>query len=114
MSADELRAAAKVLRERAEAATQPSEMYPWGDTSLPQMSVDQHADSVKGYLGGTWGDYYATLHPGVGLPLAGWLDEAAGLVGALDADPFFKHPAGLERLRDHALTVARAILAGAS
>lgn len=77
MSADRLREAAKVLRERAEAATAPDEMHPYGNRALPALPASAHPDEVRGLLGGTWGDYYATVHPGVGLALADWLDAEA-------------------------------------
>lgn len=70
-----LREAARVLREKATAAVQPEEMYPWGDRTLPQGKPEGHPEEVRGYLGGTWGDYYATVPPLVGLALADWLDE---------------------------------------
>lgn len=80
---DDLRSAAQVLRERAEAATAGS----W------------HADAweiYSGHVGGLWvaescdtddppraegnGRYIATVHPGVGLALAQLLDEHADSV----------------------------------
>ena len=77
MSAAELRQAATTLRERAIAATRPDEMHPWGDESLPSLPPEMHPNEVNAALGGTWGTYYATMHPGVGLALADWLDRAA-------------------------------------
>ena len=83
MSADRLREAARVLRERAEAATP----GPWlhipasvcgpgtlggGMTGDPEEHVymgNQHPPEDAAYI--------ATMHPGVGLALADWLDTAA-------------------------------------
>ena len=77
MSADRLREAAKVLREQAEAATP----GPWrsvqgasGDlwwVELPNtadVALDLHGENAT---------YIATMHPGVGLALADWLDDLA-------------------------------------
>ena len=81
MSADRLREAARVLRERAEAATP----GPWrsvqgasGDlwwVELPNtadVALDLHGENAT---------YIATMHPGVGLALADWLDDIAALDG---------------------------------
>lgn len=99
MGAVELRKAAETLRERAEAATRPEAMHPWGDKSLPSLPPEQHPQEVAGYLGGSWADYYATVHPGVGLALAEWLVQEA------DFHAFENSPA---------LALARLINGGAS
>ena len=87
MSSDRLREAARVLRERAEAATP----GPWeatdnfghdagrayvipSDPEIPTYvsaggSPDEDCDAA----------YIATVHPGVGLALADWLDIYADL-----------------------------------
>lgn len=93
--ADRLREAIRTLRERAQAAIQPDELYPWGDRTLPQSKPEDHPEEVRGYLGGTWGDYYATVPPPVGLALADWLDEE------------FSHDFGPS---EHAITIADLIL----
>jgi hypothetical protein len=94
MSADELtpaetlRAAAKVLRERSEAATSgpwaweapSSDNWPTGDQSL-YGADDSLVLYGWGYdasgIDATAADrtYVATMHPGVGLALADWLDS---------------------------------------
>ena len=97
MSADKLREAAKVLRERAKAAT-PGPWYweppspddwPSADESLMSSGAaskhggDEVVLSGWGYdasgISGSDADraYIATMHPGVGLLVAGWLDDAA-------------------------------------
>lgn len=77
VSAEKLRQAATLLRKRANAATAPESMHPWGDKDLPSLPPERHPSELRGYLGGTWGEYYATLHPGVGYLIADWLDDAA-------------------------------------
>ena len=47
----------------ANAAIQPEEMHPYGDTTLPQTSIAAWGDEVRGYLGGTWGEHCANWHP---------------------------------------------------
>jgi hypothetical protein len=98
MSADLLRQAATVLRERADAATP----GPW--TALPGAGnvwrfPDEGSPSLiarGGHEGPSPADaaYIATMHPGVGHALADWLDNEASIMG------------------DHlaALVVARAVL----
>lgn len=49
--------------QAARAAIKPEAMYPWGDTSLPQMPVESWPDAVRGYLGGTWGEHCARHDP---------------------------------------------------
>lgn len=86
MSADRLREAARVLRERAQAATS----GPWeASTSTNPTYVAQvgHlAERDPSYIaacgpasvgGDHAASYIATVHPGVGLALADWLDTAA-------------------------------------
>ena len=85
MSADRLREAAKVLRERATAATP----GPWqgrdGASWAAQVCVldgDGHpvaATSMTESVPSALSDatYIATMHPGVGLALAEWLNQAA-------------------------------------
>lgn len=90
MSAQRLRDAAKVLRERA-GATEPG---PWEArrggliaraSSSPRFVWPSHATADGQYWEGqrernhATATYIATMHPGVGLALADWLDsEAAG------------------------------------
>lgn len=108
MSAQRLRDAAKVLRERAEGAP----FGPWGTT--PGTSGDP-ADGPTTYTltspsgdiatgeydshDGCALDYAATVHPLVGLALADWLDDD------------FMHQHGPT---EHALTIAELILGGAA
>ena len=79
MSADRLREAARVLRERAEAATSP----PWEARPGP---LEGHwvaglggmpCRPIPGLIEDEDAAYIATMHPGVGLALADWLDGAA-------------------------------------
>ena len=86
VSADTLRRAAAVLRERAEAATPgPWEGY-YDDSSRPFWGVNTYrtGDQVAMHdlddcyeerhgVGGSDAYYIATMHPGVGLALADWL-----------------------------------------
>lgn len=89
MSAQRLRDAAKVLRERAEAVPE----SPWYAVHLNgehlYMNPDDHTwvvDSGPSFICDLNGDhagraevatYIATMHPGVALALAEWLDAAA-------------------------------------
>jgi hypothetical protein len=118
MSAELLRQAATILRERAEAATRPEAMHPWGDKSIPALPPEAHPAEVEGYLGGTWGTYYATMHPGVGLALAKWLDDiAAGWIWDENPEDIVTTdgwPLTLDESMDkHALTLARLIVGDA-
>lgn len=83
MSAAELRQAAETLRERAGAATPGpwfvDEVGDFGDKSAVMEIVrwrgltnNAHFDEDR-----PTADYVATMHPGVGLALADWLDRAA-------------------------------------
>jgi hypothetical protein len=112
----ELREAAKLMRERAEAATP----GPWcrgmgkweGEQFAAVLGPESSAASP-----GTWvtatgkrdsaqvspdvdTEYIASMHPAVALPLAGWLDEVA-------ADRHSSLPAWVESA---ALKIARAYL----
>src|SRR5690606_26565557 len=120
MTADRLHEAARVLRERFEAATAPDEMHPYGNRALPALPASAHPDEVRALLGGTWGDYYATMHPGVGFALADWLDTAGADLwahgplcecgsGCLDCDDLLWQPHARR-----ALALADLILGGAS
>jgi hypothetical protein len=99
MSAAELRKAAETLRERAESASPP----PWRpyeqhgrditDEGWSEIGVanDGH-DVAHTYPTGFENDYpepdavyIATMHPGVGLALADWLDHEA-TIGAEDEE----------------------------
>jgi hypothetical protein len=124
MSAAELRQAAETLRERAEAANTDEARRPYSDPSIAPVSPEEWGALVGGdYLGGEIGDYCATMHPGVGLALADWLDKAGADWFAFgdedhhrpehepcdycDDDPYGPH------LRS-ALTIARLINGGAA
>ena len=92
MSADRLREAAKVLRERAEAATPGPWQHgeDWAAISADSDSV-VHAyyqrpceacgndiyDEASVAVSVMDAAYIATMHPGVGLALADWLDAEA-------------------------------------
>lgn len=111
MSADRLREAARVLRERAEAATD-GEWQAMGSTRVPVhlraiahdgegrritrfviTEMDRHQDAT----------FVATMHPGVAPALADWLDDEAEWV---EADENYMH--------DRALAVANKILGSES
>lgn len=103
MSAAELSKAAATLRERAE----DSHMGPWqpdanavrsGGTAIA-LTYNSHDDRDQKRKDAA---YIATMHPGVGLALADWLDEGAN--GYL-----------IERgyMSDKALEIARLINGGA-
>ncbi|MFD6375388.1 hypothetical protein ACFWFS_00480 [Streptomyces albidoflavus] len=111
---EELRAAAKQLRELAYAA----HGSPWAAVEIPRPGYDlpawwvesEHQDP-DGSTAATvadcpWGEadarYIAAMHPGVGKALAAWLESWTGIEVAEDG-PL------VEELR-HALTVARQIL----
>jgi hypothetical protein len=109
MSADVLRQAATILRERAEGATP----GPWfldaaGATGVyTEARVSETSQDVAlpvihpGGLDGT-DRYIATMHPGVGLALADWLDAEATVCCDDNDKP-----------RVRALAVARLIVGGA-
>lgn len=89
MSADRLREAARVLREDSEAASRSDAEGPWTwrVTGDKKWAVVMDAD-------GSWmaqvddddrAAYIATMHPGVGLALADWLDNAAANVDFMQA-----------------------------
>lgn len=111
MSADRLREAAKVLRERAEAATP----GPWEiQQGTPTMGGGTWTLRTAGQPGIRLGvheyqhgpgnaDYIATVHPGVGLALADWLDYEASIVSGW-----------IPESRSRAIVLADLILGGAS
>lgn len=119
MSAALLREAAEALRERATVRGVPA--GPWfvqddggdwnilaPDPAMPGLPWDVARDvpGDQGHLA----TYIATMHPGVGLALADWLDAQAGNLEALgfDGEGQPTSPSG----RAH--TVARLILGRAS
>lgn len=81
MSADRLREAARVLRERADRAygepwrADPPNAVVWtgNDDEFPTVYVNGGLYANQGRTAA----YIATMHPGVGLALADWLDDAA-------------------------------------
>lgn len=103
VTAERLRQAAARLRDVESDATHPDNMHPWGDRSLPRMTVSLWAPTMEGYLGGAWGVFAGVLSPPVALALADWLDHAAVSEG-LNCSPYVE-----EHLR-RAHLVANAIL----
>lgn len=114
MSADRLREAARVLRERARTATPwPWVTHPVGARADVRGLPENTSHDYRGNAVATAGDsefgacpakdahYIATMHPGVGLALAELLD---GL--ACDSPWDFRH--------DNALAIADLILGGQS
>lgn len=94
--AEELRAAAKVMRERAQAASP----GPWETCGRGvEQTAGDYADVLGQevsclsycYGGAPIGpkqadaDYIASMHPGIALAIADWLDEEAAEYEALDA-----------------------------
>jgi hypothetical protein len=113
MSADLLREAAEVLRERAEDANPD----PWrADRNAVRTGRDALALTYDIHFGNDTDQtskdatYIATMHPGVGLALADWLELAAN--GAC-CDECMTDPAA-DPLRAAALVTARKILGRAS
>jgi hypothetical protein len=121
MSADELHKAAEVLRERATAATE----GPWrvcaegseGSRIAPDSGDKRERTRFIGIMNGRVqpedgrnARYAATMHPGVGLALADWLDQCAK--GAC-CDGCMADPAA-DPLREQALRIARLINGSAS
>lgn len=94
-AADRLREAARVLRERAEAASE-GEWWPyrtvpsdldaeWIVDSGLTFICSTHIDSERGRADAT---YIATMHPVVGLALANWLDAQADTTCDCGVDEF--------------------------
>jgi hypothetical protein len=102
-SAAELRKADATLRERALLASQ----GPWESDQRRMTVWADHGDCqvVRSDVDGPDADldYIATMHPGVGLALADWLEVEAG----------YQWTTSTER-SNAALTVARLINGGAS
>ena len=98
--AEQLRAAAEVLRQHADAAEADVDTNPYWESALTERP-DWYANGVRNGLGGPSGEYAALMHPGVGHALAQWLDSWTGIdlyeAGSLPEDA------------RHALAVARAI-----
>lgn len=106
MSAAELRQAAQTLRERADHAN--ADDTPWVaevgavGTAWINTPTEHHAISMHGWPASA--RYIATMHPGVGLALAAWLDDEAEAVAAYHAN----------KANPFALDLARLINGGAS
>lgn len=76
MSAEVLRRASALMRERAEAIEIP--WHPHSDEDLPERSTPQDfMHDMQGYLGGAWGDHAGSWHPAVALAVADWLTWCA-------------------------------------
>lgn len=104
MSAELLRKAATILRERAEAAT----VAPWEAFADGLVWADRLGDPVSGSTLTEDSDYIATMHPGVGLALADWLDVEAYHIESHDCAARCE-PDGCER-GEKAHTLARLIV----
>ena len=76
MTADRLREAAKVLRERAEAANRVQPI------TLPRLRDMTEPGHFHHTLLQVEVEYVQTMHPGVGLALADWLDAQGRHVGS--------------------------------
>lgn len=115
MTAQKLRDAAKVLRESAESASGES-VPPWhieGGAAEFTTVIDDHGWRVTEGPDQYYREvaaYIATMHPGVGLALADWLD-----IGATNAEKNGWQPGYLEALEHTpALRIADLILGGAA
>ena len=105
MSAELLRRAAALMRERAEDAAAPH--HPYGDTEMDLVETTAHWSlEISEYVGGDMGEHAASWHPAVALAVADWLDATALELKAL-GDPPLKIQEGR---RSSALAVARAYL----
>jgi hypothetical protein len=108
MSADELRRAAATLRERANAAQpgpwESGERCVWSHADIPDGVVVGDAAGGGGVYYDADGAYIATVHPGVGLALADWLDHYASVLQQ-------QHPIAFA---DDAIALARLINGGAA
>ena len=112
MSADTLRKAAALMRERAEAALR----GPWealgSEHALGYFDVVQPADMDREIAARVWpsnAEHIASWHPAVALAVADWLDGVAWAIDSDDelAEPGFGEPTA-------AFAVARAYLGEAS
>ena len=125
MIAAELRRAAETLRGRAEAAT-PGEWIPFGQAIGVTVRGCTCAGTAPGYpqhesycgtdgpiVDGSEQDiaYIATMHPGVGLALADWLDAEAEHVASHDCEAHCAYPDGGPRCLA-ALALARLVNGG--
>lgn len=125
MSADVLRRAAALMRERAEAATPgpwttvPGAVNVWHFPESGTPIAVAHGLTVRGMkLGQSDAKHIAGMHPAVALAVAVWLDEVAHtweLVAAANEDGYSLdwdgYPIKFEETTDsHALTVARSYL----
>lgn len=94
MTADRLREAARVLRERAEAATP----GPWCDEysgrtgpvvmDAASRNALDHVAKCSHFRDRSDAAYIATMHPVVGLALANWLDAQADTTCDCGVDEF--------------------------
>jgi hypothetical protein len=127
MSADLLRQAATILRERAEAATP----GPWRSTTgiAPNVLGPREPEDLGGGLASILRAnlplingqrrreanvaYSATMHPGVGLALADWLLVQSHHVASGQCEAHCEYPDGCDETAS-ALAVARLIVGGAS
>lgn len=111
--AETLRRAAKLMRERAEAAT-PGPWFTRGDgdwyvcsNAFGLVSTGIHDEPGMGHLvnierDGRDAEHVASWHPGTALAVARWLES-------LDGIEWSEHAAATEELT-HALKIARAYL----
>lgn len=124
MSADLLRRAAALMRERAEAATThtPWQLLPLDDDYAPPWTVaSTHPEGERTYVcqeARHAGEHIASWHPAVALAVADWLDEAADHLAVEDGDDDglgYVCPTAIEGLEcsvlGQALAVAHAYLA---
>lgn len=107
MTAEMLRRAASLMRERAEGATSGG---PRWETGPDEMHGPSHAivypadsDSAVAFAASDNAEHIASWHPAVALAVADWLDACA-LVCEVKADA----------VKHHALTIARAYLGESS
>jgi hypothetical protein len=121
---EELREAATLVRERAQAATPGPWVHVGHGTDGAFMGCGYVITDAEGCEGGDiagpTGDLYprggysprddmawiASMHPGVGLALAAWLDELVRRAEAMDSERIGVFPDGT----NHTLAIARTFL----
>jgi hypothetical protein len=112
---EDLREAAKLMRERAEAATkgpwvvESRDLWSLVRSAAPDIKWEYERDVMTVHTpDDEWPDctYVASMHPLVGQALAAWLDELAKRAEEMDSETCGVWPDGT----NHTLTIAHAYL----
>lgn len=111
MSADVLREAARLMRERGNNAT----LGPWVQQSEPRsakvrsagIDAENFDDEIAVTIDAIDAEHIASWHPAVALAVADWLEAEAGTEERLSA---LAHRDSVGSIRDEAIAVARAYL----